>query len=140
MLDDLGLVAAMEWQSREFENRSGIKITFESNIANLPAIHSVTTSLFRIYQEALTNIGRHAKANHVFSYLQLKNNEVTLTIKDDGQGFDMRTLAGKKTLGILGMKERALMMKGQFEMRSMPGEGTTIVVTVLLQNAEKEQE
>ena len=132
MLDDLGLVAAMEWQSREFENRSGIKIVFESNVSLLPAAPSVATSLFRIYQEALTNIGRHAKANHVFCRLQLTQDEITLTIKDDGQGFDMQTLAHKKTLGILGMKERTLMMKGHFEITSAPGEGTTIVVITLL--------
>jgi signal transduction histidine kinase len=132
MLDDLGLVAAMEWQSREFENRSGIKIMFESNVSVLPAASSIATSLFRIYQEALTNTGRHAKANNVFCRLQLTGNEITLTIKDDGQGFDMQTLAHKKTLGILGMKERTLMMKGHFEITSAPGEGTTIVVTTLL--------
>jgi len=132
MLDDLGLVAAMEWQSREFENRSGIKIKFESNVSLLPAVPSVVTSLFRIYQEALTNVGRHANANHVVSRLQLTQDEITLTIKDDGQGFDMQTLAHKKTLGILGMKERTLMMKGHFEITSAPGEGTTIVVITLL--------
>jgi signal transduction histidine kinase len=133
MLNDLGLVAAMEWQSREFENRSGIKIVFEPNVSIVPAAPSVATSLFRIYQEALTNAGRHAKANHVFCRLQLMQDEITLTIKDDGQGFDMQTLAHKKTLGILGMKERTLMMKGHFDITSAPGEGTTIVVTTLLQ-------
>lgn len=134
MLDDLGLVTAIEWQSKEFENRAGIKVTFESNITHLYVEGTIATSLFRIYQEALTNIARHAKATQVYSNLQVTNDTVMLTIRDDGQGFDMRTLAGKRTLGILGMQERALMIKGRFEITSEEGKGTNIVVTTSLQN------
>jgi len=133
MLDDLGLIEAIEWQSKEFEKRSGITISFESAIPHLPIANSVATSLFRIYQEALTNIGRHANAKHVYSKLQLENDNIILIIKDDGIGFDMQTLAVKKTLGLLGMKERTLMMGGRFEINSKAGEGTTIVITTLLQ-------
>jgi PAS domain S-box-containing protein len=132
MLDDLGLIAALEWQSREFESRSAIKVTFESNVTLLSVEGSIATSLFRIYQEALTNIARHAKATHVYSDLQVKNDIITLTIQDDGQGFDLGILTGNKTLGILGMQERALMMKGRFEINSVEGKGTTIVVTTSL--------
>ncbi|MFL5747237.1 MAG: histidine kinase [Niastella sp.] len=132
MLDDLGLIEAMEWQSREFEKRSGIKIIFESGISHLPVDNDVATSLFRIYQEALTNIARHANAKTVLSKLQVMNDQVILTIADDGVGFDMQTLAIKKTLGLLGMKERALMMGGRFNINSKPGEGTTIIVTTSL--------
>jgi signal transduction histidine kinase len=133
MLDDLGLIEAIEWQSKEFEKRSGIKISFESAIPHLPIANSVATSLFRIYQEALTNIGRHANATHVYSTLQLENDKIILIIKDDGIGFDMQTLGVKKTLGLLGMKERTLMMGGRFEINSKAGEGTTIVITTFLQ-------
>ncbi|THU34777.1 PAS domain S-box protein [Niastella caeni] len=129
MLDDLGLIEAIEWQSKEFENRSGIKISFESTISHLPVATSVATSLFRIYQEALTNIGRHAMAKNVYSKMHLENDTIILTIQDDGIGFDMNTLDAKKTLGLLGMKERTLMMAGRFEINSKAGEGTTIVIS-----------
>lgn len=133
MLDDLGLIEAMEWQSKEFEKRSGIKILFESDTPCAPVDNDVATSLFRIYQEGLTNIARHANAKTVFSILQVMDKQVTLTIADDGAGFDMETLTIKKTLGLLGMKERALMMGGRFDIKSKPGEGTTIVVAIALQ-------
>jgi PAS domain S-box-containing protein len=133
MLDDLGLIEAIEWQSKEFEKRSGIKISFEPGVAHLPVSNSVATSLFRIYQEALTNIARHANAKNVFSKLQLDNNEVILTILDDGIGFDLNALGKKQTLGLLGMKERTLMIGGRFDINSKPGAGTTIVVTTAVQ-------
>jgi len=132
MLDDLGLIEAIEWQSKEFEKRSGICITFESGVAHVPVSNSIATSLFRIYQEALTNVARHAKAKNVFSNMQLENDQLILTIKDDGIGFDMQTLGIKKTLGLLGMKERTHMMGGRFEINSKAGEGTTIVITTSL--------
>jgi PAS domain S-box-containing protein len=129
MLDDLGIIEAIEWQSKEFEKRTGISVSFESGIAHLTVTNSVATSLFRIYQEALTNVARHANAKNVFSSMQLENDQVTLTIKDDGIGFDMQQPGDKKTLGLLGMKERTLMMGGRFEINSKAGEGTTILVT-----------
>lgn len=137
MLDDLGLIEAIEWQSKEFEKRSGIHISFDSDTTPLPVSSAVATSLFRIYQEALTNIARHANAKNIFSTLKLNNNQVILTIKDDGIGFDMQTLGLKRTLGLLGMKERTLMIGGHFEIQSKPGEGTTIVVTTSVQPEEE---
>jgi PAS domain S-box-containing protein len=133
MLDDLGLIEAIEWQSKEFEKRSGIKISFDPGSQHLPVSNAIATSLFRIYQEALTNIARHSNAKNVFSKLQLENDKVILTIKDDGVGFDMQTLGLKRTLGLLGMKERTLMIGGHFEICSKPGAGTTIVVTTSMQ-------
>jgi PAS domain S-box-containing protein len=133
MLDDLGIIEAIEWQSKEFEKRTGIKISFGTGIAHLRVSNSIATSLFRIYQEALTNIARHARAKNVFSTIQLENGHVIMTIKDDGIGFDMQTLGIKKTLGLLGMKERTHMMGGRFDINSKAGEGTTIIITTSLQ-------
>ncbi len=96
MLDDLGLIEAIEWQSKEFEKRSGIKISFEPGISHLPVSNAIATSLFRIYQEALTNIARHANAKNVFSKLQLEDEKVILTIKDNGLGFDLQALGKSK--------------------------------------------
>lgn len=137
MLDDLGLVAAMEWQSKEFGNRSDIRIWFKSNLRSGKLAAPVATSLFRIYQETLTNVGRHAQARNVWADLWEEKDRVTLTVRDDGRGFDMQSPAGKKTLGLLGMRERALMLGGQLEISSIPGKGTTIFVTTPLEVEEK---
>jgi PAS domain S-box-containing protein len=132
MLDDLGLLPAMQWQSREFENRVNIKVRFESNVSSLCLPPAVATSLFRIYQESLTNIARHAQARNITAQLRVENNHVKLLVSDDGCGFEAKMPGEKNTLGLLGMKERALMIGGRFEINSWPGKGTTIQVTVPL--------
>ena len=93
----------------------------------------VKLAIYRIVQEQCTNIIKHANAKNVFSKLQFNTDQVILTIKDDGIGFDMQTLGLKRSLDLLGMKERTLMIDGHFEIRSKPGEGTTIVVTTAVQ-------
>lgn len=139
MLDDLGLVAAMEWQSEEFEKRSGIKVEFAHSLANDNLPPNLSTGLFRIYQESLTNVARHAQAHNVTSSLYQIDGEVVLQISDDGKGFDAREMATKRTLGLLGMKERTMMMGGKYEIISNPGNGTTVVVSVpvTVENAER---
>jgi len=141
MLDDLGLVAAIEWQSEEFEKRSGMRVAFSHSMQNdkLPAY--LSTGLFRIYQESLTNVARHAKAHNIAVSLYQLNDEVLLKISDDGKGFDAKEIANKRTLGLLGMKERTMMMGGKYEIMSERGKGTTVTVTVSLtrENAEKVQ-
>ena len=130
ILDNLGLVAAIEWQSQEFETRSGIHTEFESPVAEISVPKNIATSLFRIYQESLTNVARHAEASKISSTLQLNGNQLILKITDNGKGFEVDKIANKKTLGLLGMKERTMMMGGKYEIISEPGNGTTILVTV----------
>jgi len=129
----------MEWQSEEFEKRSGIKVDFSHSMQNdkLPA--HLSTGLFRIYQESLTNVARHAKAHNTAVSLYQLNDEVILKISDDGNGFDANEIANKRTLGLLGMKERTMMMGGKYEITSVRGKGTTVTVTVSLpqEHAEK---
>lgn len=132
ILDDLGLIPALEWQSKEFENRSGIKVSFHSNISEIALPTHLATGLFRIYQEALTNVGRHSDAGNVYSNLDMEDGFAILTISDDGKGFDTSSLGSKKTLGIMGMKERTMMLGGEYSIRSAPGNGTTISVKVPL--------
>lgn len=132
MLDDLGLVAAMEWQSEEFEKRSGIKVGFSHSMQNDKLPTHLSTGLFRIYQESLTNVARHAKANNTAVSLYQLNDEVILKISDDGKGFDAKEISNKRTLGLLGMKERTMMMGGKYEITSVRGKGTTVTVTVSL--------
>lgn len=130
VLDDLGLVAALEWQSSEFQKRSGIKLTFHSEVEDIHPGKDVTTGVFRIYQEALTNIMRHASATQVTSSLEQTGNMLVLSIKDNGRGFNPATTAGKKTLGLIGMQERAFMMGGELEITSVDGKGTSLTLKV----------
>jgi signal transduction histidine kinase len=131
LLDDLGLIAALEWHSHEFENRYNIRVIFQSEMADISIPPLIATGIFRIFQESLTNIARHAKAHQVRSSLRVNAGLLKLQIIDDGKGFD--TTAQRKTLGLLGMKERAIMIGGDLQLESLPGRGTTVTVTVPVQ-------
>ncbi|MFM2358570.1 MAG: hypothetical protein RLY16_563, partial [Bacteroidota bacterium] len=132
MLDDLGLVAALEWQSAEFEKRFGINTEFSSTITHVPFPDQYKTGLFRIFQESLTNVARHAGATRVVCTLAQANNNILLTISDNGNGFSPLEKESNKTFGLFGMKERTLAMGGNFEIKSLPGAGTSILITVPL--------
>lgn len=134
LLDDLGLVAAMEWQLGEFEKHSGIKSSFHTTADDAVIRDDIKTGLFRIFQESLTNVARHAEAKNIAVDFQYTDKIFKLRIADDGKGFDERQVWGNKTLGILGMKERAAMIGGLYEISSSPGAGTTVLVTVLSDN------
>ncbi len=129
VLDDMGLAVAIEWQSKEIENRSGIKIMLSSD--NIPALNEhIKIGLFRVVQEALTNVVRYSKATKVDIDLGYSDNKILLSISDNGIGFDPTNIAGKKTLGILGMKERVASLNGNYLIDSSPGNGTVITVSV----------
>jgi PAS domain S-box-containing protein len=130
ILDDLGLVAAMEWQSEEFERRSGIRTDFKSNVSSATVPADLATSIFRIYQESLTNVMRHADATKVSASLQINNEDVRLNISDDGKGFVVEEIANKKTLGLMGMRERATLLGGSYEIISEPEDGTSVNIIV----------
>jgi signal transduction histidine kinase len=132
MLDDLGLLAALEWQSNEFEKRSGISTEFINLTGNKEIPARLKTGLFRIFQESLTNVARHADAKKIVSSLQFDDDKITLTITDDGKGFTVKNIESKKTLGLFGMKERTMEMGGNYEIKSEPGKGTTVSITVPL--------
>jgi len=129
VLDDMGLCAALVWQSRAFKKRTGIACKFSEEYAG-DIEGDVATGLFRIYQEVLTNIARHAEATRVYASLRENDGWLTLSITDDGKGFDPGKIKEKKTLGIIGMKERSLIMNGELSINSNPGSGTTITVKV----------
>ncbi len=130
LLDDLGLVAAMEWQLSEFEKRSGIKTSFVTPEGEYEFHDTIKTAVFRIFQESLTNVARHANAGNVNVSLQNNNGSFILRITDDGKGFDKDKIADKRTLGILGMKERTAMIGGTYEIQSAPGKGTSVMLSV----------
>lgn len=130
LLHNLGLVAAIEWHLQEFKKRWGLLFNFNEPAEELKIPDPVKNGLFRIFQECLTNVGRHANATKVNVSLEKKDKQLTLIIEDDGQGFEKDKITEKRTLGILGMKERCQMMGGTFGISSAPGKGTTVTVTI----------
>lgn len=130
ILDDLGLPEALEWHGKQFQQRSGIRTALNIQCAKAAMQGEIATGLFRICQEALTNVARHSGATEVTVALDTDDQIAKLTVCDNGKGFDVRAIEQKSTLGILGMKERSLMMGGKFEYISQPGRGTSIQVTV----------
>lgn len=126
MLDKLGLIEAIKWQSGEFEKRTGIKITLVLP-EELKGISSKTNiALFRIYQESLTNVAGHSGATNVFCSLKKIDSELLLTVIDDGKGFDVSLTDRVQSPGLLGMKERSVMIGGKYEITSEPGKGTKV--------------
>ncbi len=128
ILDDLGLVPALEWHAREFEKRYGIPVVFDYDEEEVEASSLVATGLFRIYQESLTNVARHSDATEVSSGLHIHHGVIEMMIRDNGKGFDLNDK--RKTLGLLGMKERAVMIGGKLTIESAPGKGTSVMITV----------
>lgn len=132
LLDDMGLVAAIEWHAAEFEKRSGISIVLTGLKEDPDLSKNTKINLFRIVQESLTNVTRHAKASKVVIDLEIHSGRLVLSILDDGKGFDVNSPDKKGTLGILGMRERAAVIKGNCEIFSAPGQGTTVQVSISL--------
>lgn len=137
MLDDLGLGPSLEWYAQEFQTRTGI--TIETTIVQdeLPLSHAQATALFRIFQETLTNVARHANATRVDARLELEDGNLVLEIRDNGQGFEMDQVRGKRSLGLLGMRERAENVQGTLEILGQPGKGTTVLVKVPVEQVEQ---
>ncbi len=130
MLDDLGLPAAIEWHALEFGKRSGIRIHTQVDTGDVKLPGKVGITLFRVFQECLTNVLRHSGADQVNVRLYLKNKRLLLEIEDNGQGFLAKEIENKKTLGILGMRERVSLIRGEYTIESKPGNGTTVRVSV----------
>lgn len=132
MLDDLGLVAAMEWQAREFEDRTGLPCDFHPSAGDILLSPDLGIAVFRIFQEALTNVARHAGATRVVVTLCTTAPELTLEIRDNGRGITERELANSRSLGLLGMRERALILGGSVHVSGTPGQGTIVAVQIPL--------
>lgn len=130
LLDDLGLAAAIEWHLMEFGKRSGIKTEFFTLESAIEIPRAIATGLFRIYQESITNIARHSEATEVMVELFVEDKVVTMAISDNGKGFDVTNIGRKKTLGVLGMQERTVMMGGTFRIKRNPAKGMKVEVQV----------
>jgi signal transduction histidine kinase len=130
ILDDLGLVPAVEWQTQDFQARTGIHCECVTNLAHAVEDQEQRTALFRILQEALTNVARHAHATKVVISLTEEDECLTLCVKDDGRGITDAQIVDRKSLGILGIRERARLLGGDVGIAGQPGAGTTIVVRI----------
>lgn len=130
MLDDLGLGPALQWLAEQTASRCGIAIHVEREGRLARLAPDIETACFRIVQEALTNISRHAIARHVEISMQRESGFFILCINDDGIGFDVNTMqkraAQGQSIGVLGMQERAMLIGGQLELKSSPGQGCSI--------------
>jgi len=132
LLDEMGLLSALRWYTEGFESRSGIETKLEvpDEFPRLGA--EVETAIFKITQESLTNVARHAAATKVEAQVSIYDDRLILTVTDNGKGFDILKIGHRKTLGLLGMKERSLVMGGKYDITSQPGHGTTVLVSVPL--------
>jgi len=132
ILDDLGLVPALEWLADDLPNQYGVEASVEVDGAMPELSQEAQLLLFRIAQEALRNVGRHSGASRAAISLRRCGDQAKMTVRDDGRGFelpkDISDLATTGKLGLLGMYERARLLCGSFDIRSEPGQGTTVVV------------
>ncbi len=129
-LDDIGLVAAIECGAREFQQRTGVACQVEVPEDDIVLDTPRITALFRVVQESLTNVARHAQASHVELSLRHTHHRVLLEIRDDGCGISPEAIAGPTSFGILGMRERIELLDGTFQIHGTPGRGTRVRVTI----------
>ena len=130
VLDDVGLIGALQWQAREFQMRTGIRCKSELPQEDIKLDQEHATALFRIFQEVLTNVGRHAKATRVDIELRPDSDQLQLRISDNGRGIDEAAARSQKSLGLLGIRERAQLFGGGVEIKGVRGRGTTITVSL----------
>jgi len=130
VLDELGLVAAVEWATEEFQARTGTKCRLDLPQADVVIDPERATALFRIFQETLTNVARHANASEVNVRLAKEDRNLILEVHDNGTGASKEQLAATNSLGILGMRESALLLGGELTIFGAAGEGTTVIARI----------
>ncbi|MEO7741418.1 MAG: response regulator [Usitatibacter sp.] len=132
VLDEIGLSAAIEWQAREFQRRTGIRCVVDMN----PVLHDPdrdrATAVFRIFQELLTNVARHAHATRVRVQLEETDHSLSLAVEDNGRGIQEKEFESPRSLGFLGLRERVLAFGGSIDVRGQEGKGTTVSVSIPL--------
>jgi signal transduction histidine kinase len=132
VLDSLGLAAAIEWQAADFQARTGIRCETRIGVPDALLDRESSTACFRIFQETLTNIIRHAEATQVAVALTQEGRDLVLTVRDNGRGISERDVAHSRSIGLLGMRERAAQLGGVVLFQGRPGEGTTVTMRVPL--------
>ena len=132
ILDDLGLAAAIEWQAEEFQKRTAIECQVALSPEAVTLNREQATTMFRIFQETLTNVIRHARATKVEVRLEEENGNIVLEVNDNGRGITQAELGDPKAFGLIGMRERVKYIHGEITIAGSPGKGTRITVTLPL--------
>jgi signal transduction histidine kinase len=135
ILDDFGLIAAIEWQAREFERKTIVPCLLKSDFENLEMDMESSTAVFRIFQETLTNVTRHAGATAVKVYLKSLGERIVMRIEDNGRGIDLNKIKNGRSLGILGMRERARSIGGDLNISGGQHGGTIVELIFPLHSA-----
>ncbi len=130
LLDDLGLPAAFEWQAEDFQKRTGIHCEVRIHPEDIALDRNLSTAMFRIFQETLTNVVRHAKARNVSVTLRKKKEAVLLEVKDDGKGITEKQISSPKSIGLIGMRERVHFFGGSVKISGKKDKGTIVTVTI----------
>jgi signal transduction histidine kinase len=128
ILDDLGLVPALEWKAQDFQEQTGIQCEFSSENIDLDREHS--TAIFRIFQETLTNVARHANATRVNVRLKEDTDNIILEVADNGRGITEMEIQNSQSFGLLGMRERALLFGGEVNITGRQGKGTAVTLRI----------
>ena len=132
VLDEIGLAAAIEWQAREFQRRTGIRCLVEIAPGFRDPDKERSTALFRIFQELLTNVARHANATRVSVHLADTDDSLVLKVEDNGRGIQEQEIESPRSLGFLGLRERVLAFGGSIDVKGQEGRGTTVSVDIPL--------
>jgi PAS domain S-box-containing protein len=130
ILDELGVVAAIKWMAKNFQNRTGISCKVVVKGSDKISDYTQATVIFRIVQESLTNVMRHAAASQVYVTLERKDDLVDLEVRDNGIGIKEGRISDSKSLGLVGIRERVLLLGGEASISGKPGEGTIVRVTL----------
>lgn len=130
VLDNLGLSAAIEWQAKEFQTRTSIFCEKVQPFGDISLERDCATAVFRIFQESLTNVARHSNATKVGVSLSRQNGHLVLKVQDNGRGITKTEMNNTHSLGLVGMRERALMFGGDLEVAGLPGRGTTVTLRI----------
>ncbi|RMI09634.1 MAG: PAS domain S-box protein [Calditrichaeota bacterium] len=130
VLEDLGLVEALRWQVKEFQKRTGLRCRFHSQVSRIELPPHSRIAVFRIVQEALTNVARHARARRVRVNIRVKPPGYAISVQDDGKGISSEALTKKNTFGLLGIRERAALLGGRVNISGEPGKGTRVEIFI----------
>ena len=136
VLDHLGLSAAIEWQAGQFQDRTGVECDVVSNPEDIVLDQTRSTAIFRIFQEALTNIARHSSATKVEVILKRQPTEIVLTVFDNGKGITEKEISDPKSFGLMGIRERVHSLEGVLRIDGTPNKGTTVSVQIPIDEKE----
>lgn len=133
-LDQLGLVAALQWQTESFGRRFGLRCDFASDVDSVDLDAGRATAIFRMFQEMLSNVARHAQASRVTVRVEQVEASLVLTVRDNGKGGALEVAEVPSAYGLLGMRERAMLLGGQLDIVSAQKRGTTVTVSIPLRD------